>query len=715
MGVVYLARDPVIGRMVAVKTIRASTMGDDDSESREFRERFIREAQTAGILSHPNIVTIHDIGEDPETQISFIAMEYIEGKTLKGLLLEKAAFSWDQVASMIAQVAEAMDYAHRKGIIHRDIKPANIIVTTADEKVKITDFGIAKIASSNLTTTGQFLGTPNYMSPEQVSGSPVDGRSDIFSLGVVLYELLTRRKPFSGENLTAISYKIVHEDFIPPAELSSEVPPEFNPIVARAMAKDPWNRFQRGKDFALALQQLRAHLEEQRAVSDLGTMVSSPKDMVTEKLENLAAIAAEGAPQAGEASASRRVPVPEAPAISMPGPEGSGVGRTGSERVPAAEPPAIPPSPPPPSPPAAASPGPPAGPGGARGTLKLPARPRVDAGAVMKKAFGAITAVEWRKIDWRKLVTEKVSPSWFWRISIAAAALLLVVAGVLVVRRSSAERPTVPIDSALAQEVAQRKHDLDEGKKLYEAGRYEESLALFRKVLGQDPDSRAAREYAQKAETSLQGKQQEARKSADAEEAMQLAQAAFDEGKFEEAGKRADEVLALDAGRKDAQELRENAAKMAQATEAAKKKAERSAAATSRRPTAVVAKGRAPEVVPTAAPASPSAASSVPILRLLFDSPLSEGHVMVAVNDEILLRHPYSFTHKQGLFKTIKGTGTVDVSIPVPTGSLNVKVWLSGPDIPASTFATTSTQMSAGGSRVLRLEYSGGHLSARIQ
>src|SRR6266496_5468837 len=130
MGVVYLAKDPVIGRMVAVKTIRASTMGDDDSESREFRERFIREAQTAGILSHPNIVTIHDIGEDPETQISFIAMEYIEGKNLKMLLGEKAVFAWEQVSEIVAEVAEARDDDHRKGIIHRDVKPANIIITT---------------------------------------------------------------------------------------------------------------------------------------------------------------------------------------------------------------------------------------------------------------------------------------------------------------------------------------------------------------------------------------------------------------------------------------------------------------------------------------------------------------------------------------------------------------------------------------------------------
>ena len=286
MGIVYLARDPVIGRMVAIKTIRVNAGGDEE-DTQEFRERFVREAQTAGILSHPNIVTIHDIGEDPETQVSFIAMEYIEGKNLKMLLGEKTRFPYDQVSEIVAEVAEALDYAHRKGIIHRDVKPANIIITT-DGKVKITDFGIAKIASSNLTTTGQFLGTPNYMSPEQVSGSPVDGRSDLFSLGVVLYELLTSRKPFQGDNLTAISYKIVHEDHTPPADLSPEIPHEFNDIVGRAMAKDPWNRYQRGKDLALALYQLKAQLDERRSQEDLGTMISAAAESVpTLKLANL--------------------------------------------------------------------------------------------------------------------------------------------------------------------------------------------------------------------------------------------------------------------------------------------------------------------------------------------------------------------------------------------------------------------------------------------
>jgi serine/threonine-protein kinase len=669
MGVVYLARDPVIGRMVAIKTIKAASMGDDDSESREFRERFVREAQTAGILSHPNIVTIHDIGEDPETQISFIAMEYIEGKTLKGLLLEKTPFTWDQIANMVAQVAEAMDYAHRKGIIHRDIKPANVIVT-ADEKVKITDFGIAKIASSNLTSTGQFLGTPNYMSPEQVSGSPVDGRSDIFSLGVVLYELLTRRKPFTGDNLTAISYKIVHEDFTPPADLSSDIPAEFNAIVARAMAKDPWNRYQRGKDLALALQQLRAHMEEQKNLAELGTIVN-PDSIATEKMVDLAAIAAEGAREAAEASASRGAQ--PAPAAVSEGPAAAEASAPGA----ATPEPVVVSAPAPGSPP----------------TAKLPPAP------------GETTL--------SKRLREPVKPAWFWAAG-AAAVVLLLVAGILLVRRAAVSRPSVPFDGARAKVVGQQWQDLEEGKKLYAAGRYQESLDLFRRVLAKDPNSKPARQYAQMAEAALQGRQEAARKSADAEKAVQLAQAAIGSGDYKEAKARAEEALALEPGSTDAQKVRDEAsAKIAEA-EAAKKKQERLAAA--RKPTAP-AKGKGASVArlqPTAAPASTSA-SSTPTLRLLFNSPISEGHVMVAVNDQILLRRPFKFTRKEGLFKTIKETGTVDASIPVQAGALNVKVWLSGPDIPASTYASTATQMPAGGSRILRLDYTDGHLSARIQ
>jgi len=237
---------------------------------------------------------------------------------------------------------------------------------------------------------------------------------------------------------------------------------------------------------------------------------------------------------------------------------------------------------------------------------------------------------------------------------------------------------------------------------------------LFRKVLEKDPNSNAARQYVQTAEAALAGKQEEAKKTAEVEKMVQDATTAFNEGNYEAAKKQAEDVLALDANRAEAQKIRDDSeAKIAEADAAAKKKASKQVAA-ARKPTAVPVKAK-PEAAPTAAPAPVQAASAIPILRLLFDSPVSEGHLMVAVNDQILLRKPFSFVRKEGLFKTVKETGTVDVSIPVQAGALNVKVWLSGPDIPASTFATTSTQMPAGGSRVLRVDFSGGHLGARIQ
>ncbi len=303
MGVVYLGRDPVIGRLVALKTIRA--VSDDDVEQREFQERFLREAQAAGILSHPNIVTVHDVGEDAATETSFIAMEYVEGKNLKQVLAEKTPFTFERVAEMVGEIAEALDYAHRRGIVHRDVKPANIIITAADNQVKIMDFGIAKTEKSNLTTTGQFLGTPNYMSPEQVTGDAVDGRSDLFSLGVVLYELLTRKKPFTADNLTSISYKIVHEQFVPPETYDASIPVEFVAVLEKALAKDPAERFQRGNDFALALYEFKAREEERQMLRDLGQMVAE-----AERLGPVATVTAPPSP----------LPQPAPPAAPTPAP-----------------------------------------------------------------------------------------------------------------------------------------------------------------------------------------------------------------------------------------------------------------------------------------------------------------------------------------------------------------------------------------------------------
>jgi len=253
MGIVYLAKDPLIGRLVALKTIRPSAHADDE-DTREFQQRFVREAQAAGILNHPSIVTVHDIGQDEPSGMSFIAMEYVEGQNLKEVLAQGRPLSFEQAADVCAQVAEGLDFAHAKGIVHRDVKPANIILLEGN-RAKITDFGIAKITSgvANLTTTGQFLGTPNYMAPEQIKGTPVDGRSDIFSLGICLYECLTHRKPFGGDSLTSISYKIVHEPFPPLHEINPTIPEGFADVVTHCLEKDPAKRFQRGRDLANAL------------------------------------------------------------------------------------------------------------------------------------------------------------------------------------------------------------------------------------------------------------------------------------------------------------------------------------------------------------------------------------------------------------------------------------------------------------------------------
>ncbi len=253
MGVVYLARDPVIGRRVALKTL---SVPEDAEEAEEFRQRFLREAQAAGILNHPGIVTVFDAGVDDGTGLSFIAMEYIEGRSLREFLRSGHGFAYSEVARIAASLAAALDYAHSKGVVHRDIKPANILFTPQG-MVKITDFGVARLESSNLTATGQFIGTPNSMSPEQVAGGVVDGRSDLFSLGVVLFELLTGQRPFPGHTLTEVAYKIVHEPARIPSQVRPGLPPAFNPIALKLLEKDPDRRYARGADVARALEALR--------------------------------------------------------------------------------------------------------------------------------------------------------------------------------------------------------------------------------------------------------------------------------------------------------------------------------------------------------------------------------------------------------------------------------------------------------------------------
>lgn len=247
MGVVYKAIDPLIGRTVAIKTIKFDLSTDD---SASFEERFYREAKSAGRLNHPNIVTIYDVGKSDN--IAYIAMEFLEGQLLKEILDVHTALSIDKIVDIAVQIADGLAYAHKNGIVHRDIKPANIMLVHGD-RVKITDFGIARMSTSSGTLAGTVMGSPRYMAPEQVVGKAVDGRSDLFALGVVLYELLTGESPFDGDNINTTMYRIVNEVPSPPRTLNPRIPEVFDYIVTKSLAKQPEDRYQSAKELATDL------------------------------------------------------------------------------------------------------------------------------------------------------------------------------------------------------------------------------------------------------------------------------------------------------------------------------------------------------------------------------------------------------------------------------------------------------------------------------
>src|SRR5580693_4276493 len=250
MGVVYLATDPTIGRPVAIKTIRLGEVSNAEERAR-LRERLFREARSAGVLSHPGIVTIYDM--ESQDDLAYIAMEYVNGPTLDQLL-SGPTLGAERMFSVLGQTAAALDYAHQKGIVHRDIKPANIMIA-GDGTAKITDFGIAKItASESFTMTGAIVGTPHYMSPEQVQGQPVDGRSDQFSLAVITYEMLTGEKPYTGEHLTTVVYKIVAEEPAPPHRLNPTLGGAIEVAMRKSLAKKPDGRFRTCQEFADTLE-----------------------------------------------------------------------------------------------------------------------------------------------------------------------------------------------------------------------------------------------------------------------------------------------------------------------------------------------------------------------------------------------------------------------------------------------------------------------------
>lgn len=247
MGVVYQARDPQIDRLVALKTIHMS--GQAPEEEQEFRLRFVNEAQAAGRLHHQGIVAIFDVGENPENCDPYIVLEYVAGESLSRILAREKKIPVARALKLAEEIADALDYAHAQGVTHRDIKPANIIVTQ-EGRAKIADFGIAKLNLAHFTLPGRVLGTPAYMSPEQLSGQACDGRSDVFSLGVILYTMLVGHSPFQGDSATTVCFKVANRDPIAATALDMSLPPQIDAVISRAMAKDPNERYQRASDLA---------------------------------------------------------------------------------------------------------------------------------------------------------------------------------------------------------------------------------------------------------------------------------------------------------------------------------------------------------------------------------------------------------------------------------------------------------------------------------
>jgi len=279
MGVVYKARDPQIDRLVAVKTV--SMWGQDREEETDFRMRFLNEAQAAGRLHHAGIVSIFDVGETSENHDQYIVLEYVAGESLNRMLAREKKLPLAKALKFAEEIAEALDYAHAQGVVHRDIKPGNILVTE-DGHAKIADFGIAKLNLAHFTVPGRVMGTPAYMAPEQLSGEGVDGRSDLFSLGVILYAMVTGHSPFQGNSATTVCFKVANREPVAASAFDLNLPPELDEVISRAMAKDPQQRYQSGAEFAADLRQLQQIFEAGSTTTSVrAAMLTAPKTMST--------------------------------------------------------------------------------------------------------------------------------------------------------------------------------------------------------------------------------------------------------------------------------------------------------------------------------------------------------------------------------------------------------------------------------------------------
>jgi predicted Ser/Thr protein kinase/tetratricopeptide (TPR) repeat protein len=635
MGIVYLAKDPLIGRLVALKTIRIGAHADDD-ETKEFQQRFIREAQAAGILNHPAIVTVHDIGRDEETDTSFIAMEFVEGQNLKEVLSQGRALSFEQIADIVSQVADALDFAHAKGIVHRDVKPANIILIEGN-RAKITDFGIAKIASgvANLTSTGQFLGTPNYMAPEQIKGAPVDGRTDIFALGICLYECLTRRKPFGGDSLTSISYKIVHEPFPPLNEINPQIPEGYEEVVANCLAKDPTKRFQRARDLATAL----------RAVVR-GERPSRPTDpMLAEETVVTRAAAERAAMNTNVPMPTLEVPFPEAVEAAPPevGARTNPVSGTHASAAAAHA--------------ASAS---------APTVAKVPLPPRPPVSQQFRTTLTNVRALPlWRS---------RIAPPLFIGIVIllVAGVFAIVAAGRII--NAKLAWPAMTLDAKLAREKQLR----NDGNALLVANRAPQAYAKFEELQRLAPKS----PYAQKMMAHLNAMRQQEELS---KQQLAQAQAKFNEGvalydakKYVESIVLFNETLAINPNDLNAAQyvkLAQDQEDQRLAARAARRATQHTQTAASGTSTARDTAGSTSGTTQTSAPQS-----STTHLTTVFTHPFIDGRIMVRAGADLVANERlYDEKPARFLRRATKTPRPINVTNEFPAKNADVNIWVTVP------------------------------------
>jgi serine/threonine protein kinase len=647
MGVVYLARDPIIDRRLALKTLRV----DLDAEmTEEFRERFFREARAAGRLSHPGIVTIHDVGEDAESGLVYIAMEYIEGRDLKQLMAAGESPRPSEVTRIIAEVATALNYAHSMGVVHRDIKPANIILTS-DGTAKITDFGVARLESSNLTVEGQFIGTPNFMAPEQISGGKVDGRSDLFSLGVVFYTLLTGQRPFAGATMHEVTLRIMQDTPALPTAVVQGLPAAFNPIILKCLQKDPDRRFQTGGELAQVLSALGRSLVHRDAGDTEQTAIHSP-DLATHVT-----------------SGSEGLDLPdvfgEEPAPAMDdGP------LPATEEAPEQDPGPPPPPPPPPK----------------------PERPRTSALRTRAAEKRTRTPLV-RRLPLPEPVFWEVRPLWAWMIVIA---LVVGTAGTAALLSASVDHGPwpAPSDGSLAAR-AKVVTTLQAGHRALAAGDLVRAERLGLEALAQVPASPAARRLLTDVRRRLETEENILETREQVALLIEDARGDYRRGRYTSAEEKLTSALELDPGN-------ELAASYLELT-----RDRRRAAAVSRASTARTAGGAR---VATPTPPDPrSTPRPTPTpgrsrITLYFNSPINTGRFEVLVNGASVADVPFDFTRKNMLGMKRGGTGVVQKVFTVPAGRNEVVVRLESPDLERVFERTFRQRMATGSDWSLRAD-----------